>query len=309
MKEKKVKNIHVKMKKIWRYIFFLGSMLLLLIGYQGIKKIIRSNYSVIEDDFSWVYQIDSMTEKEDKFYIKGWAFRENLDARKDRFDIILCDVSSGDSVVMDIKYESRVDVNNLFLCEWDYTESGFIATIDKEKIDSENCVYELLLQPKSQRSAYKTNVFFHKGQISFTNPIEFIPLDTTGTDLELISQEGILRGYLSDVGVYIYQYDKYIYWIMDKSYTFNAFGNAYVQYQLYTNQPWNLPEERQLEGKDSGYMSFQFKENELTTLYTGIYRVAKEKLPQNYSITSIKTGVTTDEWLWKYTFRPWYEYD
>ena len=309
MKVEKKKICSDLKKRIWRCAFFLGSMMLLAIGYYAAKKCIRVNYSIAEDNFSWVYQVDDIAENDGKICFRGWAFQLDKDAKKNKFDIILRDISSGKSFFADMKYETRVDVNEFFLCQYDYTESGFVAMIDKEKLDIENGVYEFLLQPKTQRTAYETNIYYAQNEISFTNPLEFIPLDTDGTDMEVVTRDGVLRGYLSDKGIYIYQYDGCIYWIMDETYAFNAAGNAYLQYQIATTQPWKLPEQRLMEGKETGYMSFQFKEKELANFNTGKYRVAKAELPQKYSITSIRTGVTTETWLWKYDFRPWYKFD
>ena len=150
------------------------------------KQVNKKFFDVIEDDFSWVYQVDNIEEKDNKLWIKGWAFVLNEDASKETYEIILYDTKTGKSIYPNIAYELRKDVNEYFLCEYDYTDSGFVANISTRKLQLENTVYEILLRPEGERKAFSTNVYYSDGEISYVHSDEFVPLEVVGTDLEEI---------------------------------------------------------------------------------------------------------------------------
>lgn len=260
------------------------------------------------DDFSWVYQVDAIDEGEKEVILSGFAFQLNEDSADKRFEIILRDIESGEKYFPKMKYSERKDVNDYFLCEYDYLHSGYQAVFQGKKLDLQNRNYEVLLRVLGEQNAYQTGTYLSKGELMYTNPKEYVPLEVAGTDLEEIVENGVLRVYRPDYGMYVYQYEGELYWIAEPEYGFVE-GDTYVQYQLDTTQIARLPQHRLENQWYWDNIGFQFRSNECNALNIGKYRATKKALPKEYSITKIWTGNYIDGWIWQSDFRPYYEFD
>lgn len=286
-----------------KIVFFLVSMTLILWCYLAASQQIEKKAITIQkDDFSWMFQIDSVTEQDGKVQFSGWAFRLSEDAEPGNCTLLLKDVKSGKMIYADMQYEDRADVNDYFLCEKDYTHCGFTARVNVKKLDTENGMYEIILRKADSREAFSAGTYYTGGKLMFTDPEEFVPLETEGTDLAKITEEGELLVYRPDVHMYVYQYEGSLYWIAEKEYDF-VDGDTYVQFQMNTTQPENLPEERLENGWMWSNIGFRFVKKEITDANTGKYRVAVCELPTDYSITKVWTGNYIEDWIWKETFR------
>ena len=239
--------------------------------------------------------------------LSGWAFHLNRDSSAKNCELILYNVETGKAYFPKMEFSQREDVNNYFLCEYDYTDSGFTASISAKKLDLEESTYEILLRPAGNVTAYQTGIYYADGKMMFVNPKEFVPLETVGTDLEKVTEEGVLRVYRPDFGMYVYQYEGELYWIAEPYYGF-VDGDSYVQYQMHTTQINRLPEESLQNSWLLSSIGFLFKTKELTEWNTGKYRVAKSALPTEYSITRTWTGNYIDGWIWMNYFRPFYDF-
>jgi len=171
-----------------------------------------------------------------------------------------------------------------------------------------NKVYEVLIEDRQEKHIFKTGIFLSKGEIVYANPKEFYPVNAEGTELERIVQEGKLRVYRPDVGVYVYQYDGKLYWIAQDDYYFEEDASTYVQLHYFTTQKENLPNHRVDMGYDWDNAGFAFEENEVIELNTNRYRVTVTDIPSNYSVFEIKTGYYDEEWVWSQRFRPYFEF-
>ena len=81
---------------------------------------------------------------------------------------------------------------------------------------------------------------------------------------------------------------------------------AYIQYQLWTTQPENLPEKRRAHNHRWDNIGGRFEKYEIEGDF-GAYRVMKREIPTDYSVTSIMTGYRKNgKWVWKNYFRPYY---
>ena len=301
-----LKSLEKSRKK--QSLVFCVSMVIVIGIYLFTMRQLYERFEIIEDDFSWVYQVDSIEEKNGQLQINGWAFALNENAKKENCEIILYDTKTGEGVYPKMTYESREDVNEYFLCEYDYTKSGFVANIPTKKLQLENSVYEILLRPEGKRNVFSTNVYYNNGEILYVHPDEFVPLEVTGTDLEKVVERGVLRVYQPDYGMYVYQYEGELYWIAEPDYGF-VDGDTYVQFQMNTTQVANLPEDRLANNYLWSNLGFMFQKKELLDWNTGNYRVAKYSLPTEYSLTHIWTGNHINEWIWQSDFRPYYDFD
>lgn len=278
-----------------------------LVSVNLIREVRRKAFEPVPDNFSWMYQLESAEIQGKQVVLSGWAFQLNIDSQPGSFEIILQNVSTGKAYYPDMDYFPREDVNDYFLCEYDYVESGFRASIEKKRLDLDNTVYEILLRPEGSRKAYSSGIYYASGEIQYANPKEFVALKTEGTDLETITEDGILRVYRPDVGMYVYQYKGELYWIADQKYGFVE-GDTSIQFQMDTTQINQLPEIRRKNNWFWSNIGFSFKKNELTEWNTGQYRVAKCPIPTDYSVTRIWTGNYIDGWVWKQYFRMYYEF-
>lgn len=277
-------------------------------GYAIVMRILNHQIEPCEDDFSWVYQVDSVAVEGEEFVLTGFAFKLGKNAEKRAFDIVLQDIETGKNYFPKMQYAKREDVNDYFLCEYDYLNSGFTARIKADKLDLQNGNYEVILQIDGRRKAYQTGTYVAKGRLMYVNPKEYVPLEVAGTDLEEIVEKGVLRVYCPDVGMYVYQYGGELFWITDSKYTF-VDDDSLLEYQITTTQVEKLPQERVENNWLFDNCRFMFKSNELTTSNFGKYRVSKKFLPKEYSVTFVWTGNRIDTWIWEQKFRPFYEFE
>lgn len=287
--------------------FFVIVMCILFVGYTWIAQLISRRAEIVQDNYSWVYQIDSIEEENAFLTVEGWAFELGKDARQGTYDVLLCDVDTNRQYYLDIVNTRRTDVDEYFSCEFDYCESGFRASISTEKIDLKDKTYEVILKPQGKRKSYATGIYYANGELFFADPRFYEELKVENTDLELIINNGTLRVYRPDVGMYVYQYKQELYWIAEPEYDLVTRGDC-IQYQLNTTQTDKLPTDRLANGWRWSNISFNFSENEILDWNTGNYRVAKVAIPTEYSVTDIHTGCYDGYWVWIQYFRPYYDF-
>lgn len=289
-------------------VVFVVSMAVIVGGYVIAHLNMHEKFEVIEDNFLWVYQVDSISIVEDDLILEGWAFELGKDAIEDSYEIVLFDIESEKVYYPEMKYKERKDANQYFLCEYDYTKSGFVATISATKLDLEHSTYEVLVYPKESAQAYATGVFYANGKMLFGHPETGVSSDVEGTLLEEVVENGVLRVYRPDVGMYVYQYDAELYWIADEKFKFEEDGTTNIQYILDTTQVSKLPQSRLDLQKEWDNLTFVFETNEVVNAGSNMYRVAKEILPMDYSVTRIQIGYYADGWGWMEYFYPYYDF-
>ncbi len=308
MKEKAGDKFSKRLEKDKRMqvVFFICSMaILFLVDFIIQKEIKHKVFDLVADDWTWMFQVDNAVCDENELVLKGWAFELDTNSEEEKYEIVLYDMVKEKKYFSEMEYTIREDVNEYFLCEYDYSQSGFIATFKNKKLDLNNGIYEVLLRPIGIRKAIQTGIYYVNGELTFVEPNTFLQLEIEGTDLEKIGNDGVLLMHSAKDGIYVYQYNGELYWIADENYGF-VDGDTLVQYQLYTTQPERLPQNRIDNNWDWDNISFWFSKNEICNIDTGKYRVAKMALPQEYSITRIELGNYIDGWIWHASVRPVY---
>ena len=262
-----------------------------------------------EDDFSWIAQVESIEEENNNVTIKGFAFELNKTAKEKAYSVVLRNLDTDEMMVPKISYVDREDVNNYFLCQYDYTCSGFVLTVKDDKINLEENDYEVLIKPYWEEYAYQVGIYLSAGELLCVNPDEYIPLQTEDAKLSEIAENGVLRAYQPDMGIYVYQYGNVMYWIMDREYPyFGDNGDMWMQFVLYTTQNEKLPKEM-LEKKCMwNNCSFSFQSKEVQEYNTDNYRVVGCELPSEHSISRVETGHWGENVIWRIQFRPWYDF-
>ena len=250
---------------------------------------------------AYCFQVDSFESTGKEVTLDGFALLYEHPGQK--YDLILRDTETGKRIKLLSTQTQRPDVNNYFLCEHDYTGSGFRASGR-----AENAEYEILIRwPWSV--ALSTGVYVSADDIHYSPNTSFVAPDVNNApDLKDIVEEGTLRVYRPDYHCWVYQVENSLYWIVDQEFNFEDDGSTYIQYQLYTTQKDKLPQRRIDNGWFWDNIGGYFEKYEIDGDF-GDYRVMKREIPTAYSVTSIVTGYYKNgEWIWKNYFRPNYSF-
>lgn len=248
------------------------------------------------------FQVDTVHTTADEIELTGFAFR--YEHKMTPPTIILRSTETGKKVKLDTEQTSRYDVNQYFLCEHDYTMSGFTA---RGKIES-STEYEIIVK-WPWMIPLSTGVYVTDGFIHYAEEKSFVAPDTSDApDLEEIVNDGTLRVYRPDFHCWVYQKDWSVYWIVNQDFHFEEDGTTYIQYQMWTTQTDKLPTKRLENNWFWDNIGGYFEKYEIEGDF-GEYRVMRHEIPIAYSVTSIITGYHKDgEWIWKNYFRPIYEF-
>lgn len=251
------------------------------------------------------FQVDDVKLDGDRLILTGFAFCNNRNMSD--FEFILKSTKTGEELKADVKYGlQRSDVARYFNSKQDYSKAGYRAYLPVVHTEEE---YEIILRLHGLTS-FLTDVLVTGTDIHYTKLCDFVPPEVAGTSLEEIVKNGYLRVYRPDRACYVYQYKGFLYWIADTAFHFEKNGKTIIQCHLWTTQPEKLPQKRLINKWYWDNIGFNFDNHEITgSVNCGKYRVCRQKLPQEYSITSILTGYYKNgEWIWLNYFRPVYEF-
>ncbi len=293
-----------KKRTIWHFVICVGLVCLIWGGYFfGIKKIRQQIDEVRADDFSWVVQVDNVSTEKGKLILKGFAFKTNEEVTEKEYEIVLHNLKNDKFYFPQMEYVNREDVNDYFLCEYDYASSGFVAKFSEKKLKFKENDYEILIRIKDDDKARKIGTFLSQGERIHTDPTNYVPLDVSNEKLSKIINESVLKVYEPKNHIYVYQNKNYLYWITEKEYDF-VDGNTWIQCQAQTTQVDKLPSESK--GKEISEIGFWYTDYEVLDLQDDSYRVARSTIPTEYSITNLRIGNwnSSDGWIWMTYFRP-----
>lgn len=167
--------------------------------------------------------------------------------------------------------------------------------------------------PADSSEKYKVNILFdkfinlhtftyiNKDQLEYVSG-RVVPPEIAGTDLEEIVNGGILKAYDRRYEVYVYQYQQRLYWMIGTPLE----NNVGFVFLLFTNEPDRLPEKRKKYGFDNRWFVGGRKYELTKTMRCGRYRVFVRKIPEEYNVTAVRTGLykyKEKEFLWSGYFR------
>lgn len=292
--------------KVRQIIFFMLVMGIALIIYMiVIQKIQNDKFYIKGENESYIFQLENMQQTNKKIVIEGFCFLLGQDSSQNEYEIILYNKETEENFLMKLEQIKRKEVKEYFWDGYDYSYSGFSASISSKKLDLEKHCYEIMIRKKGTNGAYKTDIYLANGKVQYHNYFGNINLEVKGTELEDVINNGILHVCRPDIGIYVYQYNMDLYWITDNNYKFDN-NDFYVRFLLYTNQVDKLPEERIQNNLDSENCNFMFRAAEIEMWNVRKYRVSKKKLDTSYSITKIVTGEFGEQWIWREEFIPCY---
>lgn len=286
---------------------------IILLGFFVVnKRINRRNFRKIniEDNIELINSIEELVFNNDVITLRGYAFLLNDHSHDNTIYVILNNLDEKEEIWLDVKQVNRTDVNTYFDCEYDYSNSGFVAHTDTMQLNNDN-TYEIIIcidyfnGTENERIAVSTNKFLLNYEIFDYIPNEFkTPKMLESNLLKNVISGGTLCFYNKEVGMYVYQHGGKLYWIATEDFKFDENGKTYIPYQIFTSQMENLPEHRIQFGYDM--QSFYFENNEYNDESVEPYRVAVRDIPTEYSISYIRTGVYNlddSKWLWIESFQ------
>ena len=248
------------------------------------------------------FQTEDVSFEEDAVTLKGVCFW--YDQRVDHPTIVLKSTRSGEEYALSTESGlPRGDVDRYFQSGRDYSGSGFAASgrgISREE------EYEIILDYGFLRSI-PTGVYLTGTDIHFVPQAGFKPLETRGTDLEDIVNNGFLRVYDPEHHIYVYLYDGSLYWIAEEGFCFVQDRITRLELMLWTTETEKLSERSQALGRQYDLTNVFFEMCELNGNF-GQYRVCAKELPKSYAITSIKTGSYANGWIWQASFWPVFDF-
>ena len=262
-----------------------------------------------------VYHIDSCVISDHKLEINGFCFFTDDDLPTESsapdMNIILAEADDSEEFNPDVKlhyYKVRDRIARPEVSEYwdgDYTYCGFSKSINLTDLDLTNTDYEIVLQPSQWKSStVRTGLYIADGELLPAR--DYVPLDTAGTDLEPIVNEGMLMSYRPDIGMYIYEYGWKLYYIADENYPFDGEW-TFLGCNCSTNH-FELLKRENRETYHFEILGFNLLDNEITDEIDtgGKYRVSVKELPDYFPVAHIDTGYWRSDngWIWMSRFCP-----
>lgn len=256
--------------------------------------------------------VEDIQIKNDNVILSGYGFLFDRNSSDSLISLFLINEETKHEVWFEMEQQYRSDLNSYYDCEYDYGNSGFVATTDISNINKDE-VYEIIMNidykassdKEKQRKTVSTQQYLLNNEILPYNPNEFdnSNMDVNSELLKEVFSKGELLFNKKDYDIYIYQYNKKLYWITTNSFEFKEDGNTYIPYLLHTSHVNRLPEDKIKYKYDN--LDFFFEQQEYKKEDTTPFRVAIRDIPQEYAITYIDTGVydiKNERWLWTISF-------
>lgn len=291
---------------------------IIIMAFLSINRAIdRKKFQVytIVDDIKLMNSIENISTDNNKFNLSGYAFILDRNANNSNISVFLLNVETKEEIWLNTITSKRADVNSYFKCEYDYENSGFIASSNAKKLKKDQ-IYEIIINidyidqlnnnySNKNRMTVSSNKYILNNELYAYNPNEFdIPdMNVKSEMLKEVFSKGKLCYYFKDAGMYVYQYNDKLYWITNENFEFQEKGETFIPYHVFTTQVNRLPEERIQYKYD--YFDFFFEKYENSDDFNSPYRVAIRDIPKDYAITYIRTGVynlSDKNWIYEKMF-------
>lgn len=300
-------------KRSYQVVFFVVSICAVLGMYAGIHARIafqKSHKFTIVEDKNLLQCIEDVCTDEETVRVSGWSLYKNADTHKTKCQLFLRNINDVEDVIwLDTEKVARNNIDEYFDCEYDYSLSGFEASIASKKLNLEEKDYEIFIKltyiksnasmlQKKKRSIdveYETTVstkrYIIDGKLAVSyGDKENDPINIASEIMNEVLERGQQLAYNKAGDIYIYQCQDKIYWIAGQNAYFEDDGTTRIQLSYETTRPDKLPKDRVENNWDWDNASFVFEHAEITDDLCGPYRIAVQELPQNYPVTCIGTG-------------------
>lgn len=316
---KKIRNYlrNFEEKRLYQIAFFLLSMCVILGGYWLLRAdIVESNSQryYVEDDENFIKYIEEVGVESDILSISGWCLYNGIDSSRSTIQVFLRNINDEEDIVwLDVEEVEREDINEYLDCEINYRNTGFCAFIKTKEINLQERDYEIFLKinfttkeivgnnevEKRISKTVSTKRYISEGELSVFKPGDTTPQKVASKALNEVFDNGEILAYNKDADVYVYQYQKKIYWIAGSNFYFEKDGTTYIQYQLTTNRIDKLPKERVENEWYWDNWGFTFESYEFSSNETQPYRVAVRDVPCEYPVLYFVSGYVDNAWVWR----------
>lgn len=303
------------MNKKGKIICFLFFEVLVLVFYfvagrwakeEGRRNTI-DNYIAVHD-FNYLFKIEEVNNVEEKVNISGWICYP--ETRNKDVALVLSEVGSNKEEIFWGDLVKRKDVIDQFFLKSNDQNIGFDVDIDAEKLSSGICyeiyialTYEGKMGDKilKKEEKVKTQKFFFDGELFNYNPLEFQKPEVSDEDMIKVVEDGIVLSYNYECGIWIYQYDCSLYFVVDsRKNSFAEDTDIVIPIMLRTSRTELFPDGNQQDKRI--HLGAYHAEEKYCKEEVMPYEVLKIELPQDYPITYVETGLYDDvqkEWAQK----------
>ena len=259
---------------------------------------------VTTDDAARHYflQVDAPEAQGEQLTLRGFAFWFDHEAKTAK--LYLRSTKTGKKLPLRVVYGlERPDVDAHFRCAYDYSHCGFSAVGSGIRPDEEYQLYAAVGWPVP----LPTGIWIRGETVHYAPEASFRAPEGAGSELAELLRDSVLRLYRADLPCWVYQRGSSLYWIVERSYPFEADGTTTFQYLLYTTQTDRLPPERVAQSRLWINRNDAFEHRELEGDF-GPYRVMQRELPEELTVSAVVTGYwSKDHWVWRDCFHPYYE--
>lgn len=295
-------------KRSYQIVFFIVSMCVILGGYfvlrMKVTEEVSHRYTVVEDK-NVIKYIEDVSIEEDTLTVSGWCFYKDFNSNQNDVQIFLRNIDDEKDIVwLEVEMVQRDDINAYFDSEYDYSQVGFYAKTKTKRLNLQEKNYEIFVKLNCKNDiknvwTTSTHRYICSGIFTSFKPEEKQPQKTKSDIFNAIIDNGQLLMYNKSVDLYLYQYEKSLYWVAGEEYCFEKDGTTTIPYQLRTTRIDKLPAYRLENGWDWDSKGFVFEEKEIVLGQDVPYRVAMSDIPLTYPVIYFWTG-NYEEGVWNW---------
>lgn len=300
-----------KSKKVQILFFVISMAILITVYWIGVYSICttkeqnRIEQQAIVKDNSTLLNIEEVVKKNSTISILGWAVR--LNSMDVDIKLVLQSVDETEVKIFSTELKNKKDISDYFKVDELIAMYEFQTDIKEKNLTKDKC-YEILLvlDYKEQEIEYSKKItttrYLYNGELYKYNPQEFVPPIVTDDELIQVIQNGNILSYDVRKEVWIYEYEKQIYWIVN----FGLFG-AYENRPELPLMSTFLSIQKTSEGilqfiKNRNYEGYYIKEREYQ-IYSNDDLFVYSRPVELENIFGITTGIYHNDgenegWIW-----------
>jgi len=299
--KKFMKSLEESRKK--QVIFFCVSMVVITALYIPVMEIVSREAKYkrlvaqnVEIDYQILGNIDKISKGKNIFELNGWVCR--IGEKVTDLYVILKEVGSQKERILDTDTYISSTVNEALTFDV-IEESGVVAKI-KDSMVKENVAYEILFAVEYEESKnilktekITTGSYLYNGEIYCYNPQTFVKPDIKEGRLAEIIDNGELRFFCSEHGLWLYLYEEKMCLIAKEGLVFNKGNLIDIPWFIYTLN--ETLKDRSVNTKDFIYYELDFGEEDYVKGEYEKYYYMYNELLSEYPITYVKTGIWKNE--------------
>lgn len=277
---------------IWGVYFF---------SVRGIKRTNEENSirkQAVEVDYKVLFGVERVKTEKGNISLSGWALR--LNSVNSAIYLVLQPTDDSEAEVFLAECTESKEIGEYFAPKWDFGECGFTVDLNEERLKEGIC-YEVLIvldyEEKTEvgesvtktRKKITTSQYLYNGELYRYNPEDFEEPKISDAEIIHVLENGVLRAYDLKEQIWIYQYEKQLYFIVNSNYSLDKSSSIRIPVMPQTSREDLLPEERRQYGFDH-LGAYHLDENYIREGVTP-YQIVVVNIPTEYPLIYITTGL------------------